>query len=196
MIEQLITLYRLKDEERAGWLLRGIDRPESVADHSWGTSLLCLLYGNREGIEVERAVSIAVVHDAAEAITGDNAARVAPNGKVVHAEGKAERERDAIEVLFPGDDKTAGPLRELWQEYELASTPEASFVRDMNLIDMCLQALIYESDSRYDPEEKKQNFPRFGRLDEFFATSEARLSTETGRDLFGELRRRYRALTQ
>ena len=196
MIDQLITLYRLKDEERAGWLLRGIDHPESVADHSWGTSLLCLIYGNRESVDVERAVSLAVVHDAAEAITGDHAARVGLDGRIVHAEGKAEREREAIEVLFPRDDQTVGALQELWREYELAETPEAVFVRDMNLIDMCLQALIYESDSRYDPEQKKQNFPRFGRLDEFFATSEARLSTGTGRSLFGELRDRYRALIQ
>jgi len=196
MIDQLITLYRLKDEERSGWLLRGIERPESVADHSWGTALLCLLYGNRAGIGTERAVSLAVVHDAAEAITGDHAARFGPDGKVVHAEGKAEREQKAIEELFPKGNRTTESLQELWKEYELASTPEALFVRDMNLIDMCLQALIYESESRYNPEQNQANFPRFRRLDEFFATSEARLSTDTGRSLFGELRSRYRALTR
>jgi len=195
MIDKLLTLYRLKDIERAGWLLRGIERPESVADHSWGTALLCLLYAGREGVDAGRAVSIAVVHDTAEAITGDSPARVGASGEVVHPAGKAKREAAAVEELFPqGGAETRG-IRELWWEYEHAETPEARFVRDMNLIDMCLQALIYEREERYDPGKGAENFPGFEKLDEFFATSEKRLSTATGKELFRGLHERYRGLS-
>ncbi len=42
-------------------------------------------------------------------------------------------------------------IRSLWDEYEDSRTATALFVRDMNLIDMCAQALLYESGQRYDP---------------------------------------------
>lgn len=189
-----MTLYRLKDELRAGWVLRGVDRPESVSDHSWGTALLCLLHGPAAGVEVPRAVAMALIHDLAEAVTGDRAARMGPDGEVVHEAGKAEREDRAFEELFPAENGSFAAVRALRREYEETTSPEARFVRDMNLIDMCLQAFIYESGQRYDPAEKQGNFPAFRRLDEFFSTSAARLSTEFGRRLFKEISERYRAL--
>jgi putative hydrolase of HD superfamily len=195
MIDKLLALYRLKDEERAGWLLRGIERPESVADHSWGTALLCLLYAHREGVDIGRAVSIAVVHDSAEAVTGDIPARIDTSGAVVHAEGKSQREAAAVDELFPDGAADTEGVRALWWEYERAETKEARFVRDMNLIDMCLQALIYEADRRYDPAKKAENFPLYRKLDEFFATSEKRLSTAIGTELFRALHERYLSLS-
>lgn len=194
MIDLLVKLYRLKDELRAGWVLRGVERAESVSDHSWGTALLCLLHGPAAGVEVQRAVAMALIHDLAEALTGDRAARMGPNGEVVHEAGKAQREDRAMEMLFPAEKESFTEVRALTREYEQKVSPEARFVRDMNLIDMCLQAYIYESEQRYDPAEKQGNFPRFRRLDEFFATSAARLSTEFGRRLFEEISERYRSL--
>lgn len=194
MSDLFMTLYRLKDELRAGWVLRGIERPESVADHSWGTALLCLLHGPEAGVEVPRAVAMALIHDLAEAVTGDRAARMGPNGEVVHEADKAEREERAFAELFPVGRESFGTVRELHREYEETVSSEARFVRDMNLVDMCLQALIYESEQRYDPTDKQENFPAFRRLEEFFATSAARLSTEIGRRLFEGIFERYRAL--
>jgi len=53
MIGLALEAYRLKDTVRAGWVLRGIRDPESVADHSWGTALLCMIYGPSAGIDVK-----------------------------------------------------------------------------------------------------------------------------------------------
>ncbi|HUZ18272.1 MAG TPA: HD domain-containing protein, partial [Spirochaetia bacterium] len=49
-IDALLRIYGLKDEPRAGWVLRGIRDPESVADHSWGSALLCHLYAAEAGV--------------------------------------------------------------------------------------------------------------------------------------------------
>lgn len=193
-LELLLTAYRLKDAERMGWVLRGISRPESVADHSWGTALLCLLFAGREGVDPDRAVRIALVHDLAESITGDVASRADTRAQAVSREEKARREGQAMDRLAAALARgvpDAPDVRALWQEYEDTATQAARFVRDMNLVDMVLQAVIYEEGRRYDPARNREAFPDFDRLDEFFATSAPRLGTRTGRALFEVVRGAY-----
>lgn len=50
--------------------MRGVETPESVADHSWGTALLVLMCAPA-GLDVSRALAMATVHDLAEARVGD-----------------------------------------------------------------------------------------------------------------------------
>lgn len=176
----------LKDVERAGWVLRGVHVPESVADHSFGTALLCLLYAEEASVERERALAIALVHDLAEAVTGDLVARADPADREVSLAEKARAEVAAMNAL-PGGDS----VLDLWLEYERSSTPEALFVRDMNLIDMCLQALRYEAGRRYDPGRPVPSSGGYVHLDEFFVSAQARLTTAIGRRLFGSLQQAY-----
>jgi hypothetical protein len=70
---------KLKSVPRTGWLDRGLDslRVESVADHSFGVALLawiCALQRQAEGAEIdpERVLKLALIHDLAEAETGDS----------------------------------------------------------------------------------------------------------------------------
>ncbi len=207
MTDFLRAVFRLKDEIRTGWSLRGIADPESVADHSWGTAILCLLYSAKAGVDKDRCVRMALIHDIAEAITGDIPTRADEAVPKIDGREKSRREHlamDALSTLFSDvDSEHSADIhpgsgvwpdgRELWEEYEAAATDDARFVRDMNLIDMCLQALVYESEGRYDPNVPSSHFPNFKRLDEFFATSEPRVATEVGRSLFREIRRRYEA---
>lgn len=188
MIDLILSLYRLKDERRTGWLERGISDPESVADHSWGTALLCLIYGGAAGVDGYRAVSLSLVHDLAEAVTGDRPARFDTAGRVVPDRGKRAGERRAIERLFPPRSGELRPLRELWEEYERSESPEAAFVRDMNLVDMCIQALIYDTRPT---EGGRGSTTR--RLAEFFESTALRISTPVGRELFEHVWKRYRA---
>src|SRR6056297_2108276 len=79
-LDALLDAYALKDERRTGWQLRGIDAPESVAAHAWGVAYLVLALGDRfrgelPDIDLDRALRLAVVHDVAEAETGDVATR-------------------------------------------------------------------------------------------------------------------------
>ena len=63
----LLRAYRLKEQVRTGWTLRGVTPAESVADHAWGTALLCLLFADEAGVDRAEATEIALVHDLAEA---------------------------------------------------------------------------------------------------------------------------------
>ncbi len=195
MLDLILQSLALKDEQRNGWLLRRVSRPESVADHCWGTALLCLLFAEKAGVNACRAVSMAIVHDLAEAVTGDVPTRVAAMDDPEVIEAKRRRERDGMKALL--SDAGAHPesqVRELWEEYEENETETAHFVRDMNLIDMCAQAHRYEESGRYDPSAPNENFPDFAGLDEFFATTRPRLTGAVGRELFDELRERYAAI--
>lgn len=194
-LEALLEAFELKDERRTGWVLRGIESPESVAAHTWGMATLCLVYAGRadEAVDRERAISMALVHDLAEARTGDIATRADDDTQRVSDEEKTALERAAItDLLEPFDDRGAdGDLLALWEEYEARETPTARFVKDMDLIDNCLQALSYERDDRYDETDRNGAFAEYDDLDEFFATAAPRLRTSIGETLFEEIKSRY-----
>jgi putative hydrolase of HD superfamily len=133
----------LKAIPRAGWLRAGIDQPESVAAHSWGICWLIVVHAP-EGVDTERALKIAVVHDLAEVRTGD----ITPHDGIGKEE-KRQLEEAAARSMFSGRDD----LFELWQEYEQDTTPEARLVHDCDKLDMGLQALHYAKQTGVDTSE-------------------------------------------
>jgi len=204
-LDAVLAAYELKDERRTGWQLRGVENPESVAAHSWGVAYLAVTLGDRlaadlPGVDLDRALRLAVVHDVAEAETGDVATRasdvaepaVDSAAESVDREGKTTAERAAMRDL-------AGPLPErvqdAWEAYEARESPEAVLVKECDLLDTCLQAVRYERGDRYDPERGDPDaFREYDDLDEFFATTEPRLRTDAGRELFEAIRGRYRTV--
>lgn len=198
-LDALLDALQLKDERRTGWQLRGVDDPESVAAHSWGIAYLCLALGDKfradlPDLDTDRALRLAVVHDVAEAETGDVAMREDSTVSTPSPVEKEAAERDAMADL-------AGPLpdhvREAWEEYEARESPEAILVKELDLVELCLQALFYERRDRYDPGEGDPDaFQEYDDLDEFFATAEARIRTPTGKALVSRIRERYEAATE
>jgi len=194
-LDAICDAYALKDEGRTGWQLRGVDDPESVAAHTWGVAYLVVALGDRfradlPGVDLDRALRLAVVHDVAEAETGDVATRADSTAAQPDPAAKEATEREAMTAL-------AGPLsdrvRDAWEAYEARESPEAVLVKECDLLDVCLQAVVYERGGRYDPAAGDPDaFREYDDLDEFFATTAPRLRTDTGRDLFERLRERYR----
>lgn len=142
---------RLKETARAGWGLRGIADPESVADHSFGVGLLALVLsrGADPPLDRERCVAMALVHDLAESIVGD----ITPYDGISSDE-KNRRERQAMERLgaMLGDDE----LLRLWEEYQGAETAEARFVKDLDKLETVLQAAEYEEVRRVELAEFRE----------------------------------------
>lgn len=198
-LEALLRAFLLKDEGRTGWELRGVENPESVAGHSWGVTLLCLFYADHHGapagVDPDRALRMAVLHDLAEAETGDFATRADSSADTVDPAEKERLEESAItDLLAPFDED--GDLRAIWDEYEARESPTAQFVKDMDLVDMCVQAVHYEREGRYDPYDDggaDEQFAEYDALDEFFATATPRIRTEIGQELLEDARDRYEA---
>lgn len=187
-LDAAYSAFRLKDEPRAGWVLHGVTAPETVAAHSWGTAYLCLLFGEAAGVNVERAVAIAVLHDLAEAETGDLLARADSADRTVTEAEKRRLEAAAIaRLLPPGTDVLEG----MWRSYEERADDDARFVRDMNLIDMCLEALRYERGRRYDPAVVVTSAGDHRHLDEFFLSARSRLHGEFAQRLFALIHADY-----
>lgn len=142
---------RLKETARAGWKLRGIPGPESVADHSFRVSLLALVLGRDADppLDRERCVAMALVHDLAECIVGD----ITPYDGI-SVEEKHRREREAMGRLSAllGDDE----ILRLWAEYQAAETPEARFVKDLDKLETVLQAAEYEEERGVDLTEFRE----------------------------------------
>jgi putative hydrolase of HD superfamily len=135
----LLETMRLKAVARAGWVRVGVHAPESVAAHTWGVSWLVLLL-LPDDLDREKALAYAVVHDLAEAWVGD----VTPHDGVSPTE-KAYREHRAIAALARRMPRGPELLR-TWEAYEAQADPEARFVRELDRLDMALQALVYAGD--------------------------------------------------
>eukprot|EP01104_Vermistella_antarctica_P001373 TRINITY_DN11417_c0_g1_i1.p1 TRINITY_DN11417_c0_g1~~TRINITY_DN11417_c0_g1_i1.p1 ORF type:complete len:214 (+),score=42.73 TRINITY_DN11417_c0_g1_i1:52-642(+) len=153
VLKFLLLVGKIKRVKRTGWVNNRIEDPESVADHMYRMGLLSFLIKD-PAIDRERCMKLAIVHDLAECIVGD----ITPHDGVTK-EDKYELEMNAMQDIANslGSDYVdlGTELKELWLEYETASSKEAKVVKDLDKFEMLMQAYEYELE---------QNVP----LDQFF----------------------------
>ena len=129
---------RLKRISRSGWVEVGVDSPESVADHTFRTAILCMIFSDLEDLDRLKMIQMALLHDLPETIVGD----LTPSEKTGEA---LEREDAAMKQLLSLLPKG---LRQrylkLWLEYGEHKTKEAKAVRQLEKLEMALQAREYE----------------------------------------------------
>lgn len=134
-------LVHLKQLYRQGWLRHGItlDRCESVAEHSFGVAMLALLLveSQEPALDKAKVLSLALIHDLGEVYTGD----LTPADDIT-AEEKASLERKSIEQILLKLPNASSYI-DLWEEYEAGISPEALFVRELDRLEMSLQASVY-----------------------------------------------------
>jgi putative hydrolase of HD superfamily len=172
----LIQLYfefnHLKQLYRQGWLQRGlpVEQCESVAEHSFGVAVLGLLLCDQffPQLDALRVMRLALLHDFGEIDAGD----ITPED-ALPAEEKQSRERAAVSRLFhslPG----GSTYIHLWEEYENGETPEARLVRQIDRLEMAMQASVYAFQAGLAP-------------DEFYASARAALHEPALQGLLDEL---------
>jgi 5'-deoxynucleotidase YfbR-like HD superfamily hydrolase len=147
-IAPMISVYykftQLKRLYRQGWLQAGVSREqcETVAEHSLGVVLLTALLGQRmkekKGFDFEKALLMALFHDFGETYAGD----FTPMDQI-SSEKKHALELDAVQRVFEGLDEQREILA-LWEEYEAGETAEAKFVKELDRLEMGLQASVYQ----------------------------------------------------
>lgn len=193
----------LKRTKRTGWVYRKVQDPESVADHSWRVAALCLLLLDEKrnsdacditkeeeesasnSIDVAKCIQLAVVHDLAEAIVGD----IAPADNVSKTE-KARMEEEAIitisDKLSVYKEGAGDYLLHLFEEYEARESREAIAVKDLDLLDMIIQADEYECEAFSSCNNGSSPLD----LQEFFdGTGVKRFQNECIRDVAAEVHR-------
>jgi len=135
-------LARLKELRRTGWVERGVREPESVAAHSYAVALLSVLLADIRGLDAASAARMALLHDLPEAVTGD----LTPEAKHRLGEEAEARERMVLEELA----KLMSPrVSELWlrdwKRYQRGEDEVARLVREVDKLEMGLQAAEYAS---------------------------------------------------
>jgi len=151
LIQFFIMSGKLKAEMRRGWVKKlGMKHPESVADHSYRTALMAMVISDSRGLNTGRAMRLALLHDLPEAIVGD-----ATPGERSGAR-KSALETKAMEEIISDFPKDAKDLyRGVWREYLEGATKEARLVRQLDKLEMAIQAWEYANDAG-DPSSAKE----------------------------------------
>ena len=71
LFDFFVQTQKLKEVKRSGWALRGIKNGEHVSDHSFSVALMAYVFAKRKGLNEEKAIKMALVHDVFEVLTGD-----------------------------------------------------------------------------------------------------------------------------
>lgn len=124
----------LESAERYGSSMRA--NKNTVAEHSWRLGLMALIIGVEVKVRVDmnHAVVLALLHDLAEATTGDiDAYEQIMQGKKL-VEDKTGMEEKAMHEMT--DDLPFGDwVFSLWREYEDQITVESKFVKALDKIE-------------------------------------------------------------
>ena len=128
----------LKKIQRTGWVDVEVYEPESVADHSFRTAVLCMLYSDLKNLDTLKMLKMALIHDLPEAIIGD----LMPSQKTPKTKKDEQDAMCHILSLLPEKQRT--DYLAVWTEYQQGKTKEAKAARQLDKIEMAIQAKEYE----------------------------------------------------
>jgi putative hydrolase of HD superfamily len=172
LIEAYFELNQLKRLFRQGWLRRGVppERCESVAEHVFSMALLgwWICDSLFPALDRDRVLRMVLAHELGEIYTGD---LIPADG--VEREEKHRREHAAL-LKVAGKLAGGAAVISAWEEYEAEVTPEARFVRQLDRLEMAMQACVYEAGG-------------FEQMGEFFRSAEQDISDAALREILQSL---------
>ncbi len=141
----------LKSLQRTGWVTAGVHSRvvESVAEHTYGTTFISLILANllkAKGVEVnlEKALTMAVLHDLGESVVSDIPSSSDATNSKSFEDAKDALEARAVEsILSPLEDLGAF-LQCCWAELQEGTSMEARIVLSSDQIDMLVHAITLE----------------------------------------------------
>jgi putative hydrolases of HD superfamily len=134
----------LKRYKRTGWLVAGVDNPESIAEHSFRTAIIGFLLALMEDADPYRTATLCLFHDSQESRIGDvplvgkRYVVTAPNPQVT---------ADQVAGL-PAELGQA--VRDLVDEYEARESLEARLAKDADKLECLIQAREYQAQGHED----------------------------------------------
>lgn len=145
IIEFLSHAEKLKSTLRTAWSSNG--RQESTAEHTWRLCLLVMLFEKQyPEIDHHRLLKICIIHDLAEAVTGDISATVQSQFP-----DKSQREKQAMQKLVsPLDSKMQDEMLAIWREYEDGSSQEAQLAKAFDKLETILQHTQGQNPDNFD----------------------------------------------
>lgn len=158
IVDAMLGLDPLGELPRTGWVLKGVASPESIAAHAFGVAVatMFLVDALRDAgaqVDGELALRMALLHDAAEARTGDVPL---PSKTAAVREALAALEDDVFSELLPRR------YLALHREAEERKSLEARIVKAADRIQLMVKVLAYSAQGRGDLREFWERAPELG----------------------------------
>lgn len=174
---------QLSEIKRQGWVDRGIEDPESVAEHSFGVAMMTMAVAQIKGLDVGRATVMALIHDLPEIYSGDITPHqhlseaqkeevifrkwIAPSNEVL--EEKRKKEEEALRRIAQRlPTQLRASIVELWRELNEEQTEESKLVHQMDRMQRLIQAEKYRK-------QKGASFPIDSMLQEAIESDDPEL---------------------
>ena len=136
IIKFLRTSYKLKDLRRSGWQRKtAIKNPESVAEHVYGTMILCYIISKIKGLDTYKMLIMGLTHDLAETKTGD---RTPEDG-----EKKILESKEFKKIIENLPNKIKIELNDIWDEIDNRNSKESKIFNQIDKLEMGIQAKEY-----------------------------------------------------
>jgi len=165
----------LKEVLRTGWINKNVKDPENLTEHHFQVAFLAMVLADKLGdVDKNKLIKMALIHDMSELITGDEVIinRWSKKG-IKQVEEKHKREREAMTKIFKGISNSEEYIS-LFDEFMDRKTLEARILKELDMLQMCLQAFEYEN---------KQNI----NLGDFYKYSDPYIKNVEIRKMFNEL---------
>lgn len=138
-LEFALKIGVLKNTPRSGWVEAGIDPAESVADHSFRCAVLAMLCGDLKGLDTERMIRMALLHDSHESLIGD----LTPDQRSEPEKHMAMKRKAIESVLSDLPKKLRDKYTSIVEEYLDQESPESRLVNELDKLEMAIQASEY-----------------------------------------------------
>lgn len=170
----LIEVGKLKNKKRRGWVLRGIKNPETIAAHTFRTTLMAWILHNKNykrKVDINKIIKMSLIHDICEVYAGDttpydkilpknkkkwkkiidNWPRLSKEKKKKIFREKYKKENAALKkIILKLPISLKKEIGNLWDDYEKGLTREGRFIRQVDRVENLLQALEYwEKDKKF-----------------------------------------------
>ena len=173
MIEKFFEkVLELKNIPRQGWKEKlEIGNTESVADHSYSTTVLSMVLSDIKGLNTEKIIRMALLHDLAESIIGDiTPDHIKKNEKVI-------KENHAIKQILKNlPNNIAESYFEIWNDYQKKLSKEAILLHEIDRLEMAFQAKFYQ-----------KNGISKEKLKTFFDTAKIEIKDKNLRDILSSI---------
>lgn len=166
----LSTTTQSKSVVRTGWTMMDIHNPESVAEHSYQLCVMTMVLADQLGVDREKLIKMAIIHDLGEIFTGDI---VWVRGNVIDIEKRREKEQieaTGIKKIFSIIGKT-DEYKAIFEELVERKSREADTFWQLDKLEMAIQALDYEKKT-------------YKNLAEFFVSVDLQLTHPFLREMF------------
>jgi putative hydrolase of HD superfamily len=175
LADELEILQRLP---RAGFVMSGVTAPQTVAAHSFGVALWCLVLMERVAapatLDRAKVLTMAVLHELAEARLTDIPQ---PARRYLGEQLVSDAERRVVDDLLAAG---PAPWRAAWHEFEDGATLEARIVKAADKLELMHRILMYE-------QQHNGALARFWHGDKNFRWE----GLAAARELFEEMQRRH-----